>query len=70
MRANGSYLLLGFEATRQRAKRPAKAISTPIMMGARSASAVVSIEEARTAQMAIRTMPVANTVAATKIARR
>jgi hypothetical protein len=28
------------------------------MMGARFASAAVSIEEARTAQMAIRTMPV------------
>jgi hypothetical protein len=40
------------------------------MMGARFASAAVSIEEARTAQMAIRTMPVANRVAATNIPKR
>jgi len=54
----------------QRAKRPAKAISTPMMMSARSASAAVNIEDARTAQMAITTMPAPNRVAATKIGRR
>jgi hypothetical protein len=47
--------------------RPAKTISTPMMIGVRSASATVSIEEARTAQMAIRTIPTANRVAAAKI---
>ena len=45
-------------------------MSTPIMIGARSASATPSMLYARTAQTVIKAMPIASRVVATSIAKR